>query len=173
MQNRYIPPDHFDRIMRYVQSDYRPIYVLASETGFRIDDLLKLRQFHAKQDVLTLKEDKTGKKRSVLLSDRAKEAMRQQLKHCGNLFPLRYLFPARTQKQGQKRQKLHRSTAHRHFTKAVKRAGFSDYGYTVHSLRKIYAHNLYEKTGSALAVQRDLNHDRLSTTLLYIADVSM
>lgn len=173
MQNRYIPPEDFDRIIRRVRSDYRPLYILAAETGFRIDDILKLRQFQAKQDVLTLKEEKTGKNRTVLLSDRAKEAMRQQLRNCGKLQSFRYLFPARTQKQGQKRQKLHRSTAHRQFTQAVKRAGFADRGYTVHSLRKIYAHDLYAKTGSALAVQRDLNHDRLSTTLLYIADVTM
>lgn len=60
MQNRYIPPEDFDRIIRRVRSDYRPLYILAAETGFRIDDILKLRQFHAKQDVLTLKEEKTG-----------------------------------------------------------------------------------------------------------------
>lgn len=173
LKNQYIPPRDFDRIIRNVQSDYRPLYILAAETGFRIDDVLKIRQWQAKGSVLTLREEKTGKERSVLLSDRAREAIKQQLATCGAVSPLRYLFPARTKRAAQKRRKLHRSTAHRHFSEAVKNAGFADCGYTVHSLRKIYARNLYKKTGSALAVQRDLNHDNLNTTLLYIADIQL
>ena len=173
LKNQYIPPRDFDRIMRHVQSDYRPLFILAAETGFRIDDVLKIRQWQASKSVLTLREEKTGKTRSVLLSDRAKEAIKQQLATCGAVGSLRYLFPTRTNRSEQKRRKLHRSTAHRHFAEAVKKAGFSNCGYTVHSLRKIYARNLYQKTGSALAVQRDLNHDNLNTTLLYIADIRL
>ena len=41
LKNQYIPPRDFDRIMRHVQSDYRPLFILAAETGFRIDDVLK------------------------------------------------------------------------------------------------------------------------------------
>ena len=47
--------------MRHVQSDYRPLFILAAETGFRIDDVLKIRQWQASKSVLTLREEKDGK----------------------------------------------------------------------------------------------------------------
>lgn len=178
MRNRYIPPDHLDRIMRKADTDDRIIYTLCIETGFRLDDILSIRQHQATSaistGVLTLKEQKTRKTRNVILSSEALRAILRQLhdntpvKH-----PLKYLFASRTARNGQKRQKLHRSTVQRHFTWAVRLAGLSGRGYTVHSLRKVYAHRLYDRTGSALAVMRDLNHDNIGTTMLYLADLTM
>lgn len=81
-----------------------------------------------------------------------------------------YLCPSR--RGGQyKGSHLNRSTLYRHFVDAVHRAGYDGLGYTVHSLRKMYAVNVYKETGSLLEVQKALNHDRLTTTLLYLMDV--
>ena len=51
--------------------------------------------------------------------------------------------------------------------KAVDRANCSGRGYSPHSLRKVYAVRALAKTGDLLAVQSDLNHSHLSTTMLY------
>ena len=66
--------------------------------------------------------------------------------------------------------KLHRSTAYRQFEKAVGKAGLKGKGYTVHSLRKLYAVRLYQSTGSLLKVQEDLNHGKIQTTMFYVFD---
>lgn len=176
MRNRYIPPDHLDRIMRKADPDDRIIYTLCIETGFRIDDILSMRQHHAttaiNTGVLTLREQKTGKYRSVKLSSEALRAILRQFNGVvGVKHPLKYLFASRTARNGQKRSKLHRSTVQRHFAMSVKLAGLKDQGYTVHSLRKVYAHRLYDRTGSALAVMRDLGHDNIGTTMLYLTDL--
>lgn len=176
IRNRYIPENHVDRIMRKADPDDRIIYTLCIETGFRIDDVLSIRQHEAttaiRTGVLTLKEAKTGKRRSVQLSSEALRAILRQFKGgVGVKHPLKYLFPSKTSRTGQKKRKLHRSTVQRHFAEAVKLAGLRGRGYTVHSLRKVYARKLYFKTQSLLAVMRDLNHDSKETTMLYVFDV--
>ncbi len=186
-RNSIINPSDFDRIIRASDRDEQALWILSSETGFRIGDLLKIRQWQVPKSGsnnpdsnLVLTEAKTGKKRSVKLTARAVMAMRWALNNCPERHPLKYLFPARLRSgavalQSERRGKghLHRSTAHRHFTAAVKRAGLSGKGYTVHSLRKIYAARIYAETGSALEVQRDLGHANLSTTLLYLTDLKL
>lgn len=155
--------------MYYADQCYKPIFTLAIETGFRIDDILALRRYQAAGEEITLIEAKTKKQRTVHLSSEAREAILTSIKGKGH--PFGYLFPSKTSKTGQKRRKLHRSTIYRQFERAVERAGLSGNGYTVHSLRKVYAHRLYDRTQSVSAVMRDLNHDRISTTLIYISDL--
>lgn len=175
-------------------SEDRALWILSAETGFRIDDLLGIRQWQVPSEnrltqrfseenrpELTLIEAKTGNIRSVLLSDRALSALSEIWKNCPKRHPFKFLFQSRltsgqpdtSQTTTKRKRKLHRSTAHRHFQRAVKKAGLSGNGYTVHSLRKIYARNLYEKTQSVLAVQRDLGHAVTATTLLYVSDLKM
>lgn len=181
-KNRLIPTTDLDRILRASSADERALWILSCETGFRIGDLLTLRQWqaHPERDELRLKEDKTNNVRGVRLTDRAKEALSWALKLCPERHPLKYLFPARLRsgeadrrrERGGKRH-LHRSTVHRHFAAAVKRAGLSGKGYTVHSLRKVYAHRRYEETSSLLEVQRDLGHANISTTMLYVTELTL
>lgn len=103
---------------------------------------------------------KTGKVRTVMLSERAKEALRRIKRGNG------YLLPGRDAGSH-----MNRATIWRHFQKAVKAAGLTGKGYTVHSLRKCYAVNLFRKVRSVEAVQRDLNHDRWITTMIYLAEL--
>lgn len=164
--------------MRKADPDDRIIYTLCIETGFRIDDILSMRQYHATKaintGILMIREQKTGKNRSVILSSEALRAILRQF-NCNTPVKhhLKYLFASKTARRAQKRSKLHRSTVQRHFSEAVKLAGLAGRGYTIHSLRKVYARRLYDRTGSALAVMRDLNHDNIGTTMLYLADLTM
>lgn len=194
MRNTIIDPSDFDRILRASDPDERALWILSAETGFRIGDLLRIRQwqvppsarsYNRRRDTpvedseLVLTEAKTGHRRSVKLTARAVDAMRWALNNCPERHPFKYLFPARLRsgavaQQGERKGgHLHRSTAHRHFAEAVKRAGLQGKGYTVHSLRKIYAKRRYAETGSLLAVQSDLGHSNISTTLLYVTDLKL
>ncbi len=124
-------------------------------TGYRLDDILRLRNWQIKGKSITIRERKTGNIRTV---------ENTCSKVCGN--PLEYLFKGRG-RTGEKK-KLHRSTFWRHFERAVCAAGLDGRGYTVHSLRKVYAVNLYRATGDVKAVQTDMGHKSLATTCLYV-----
>ena len=172
MRNRIISEDEYTRILKHSHPRYKPIFRLLAETGFRVDDILKMRKWVLVKaldtGVLALTEDKTGKFRSVELSDVAKSVLR------GLITPqkssLSYVFPTLRRMY---RMKRHRSTITRQFTAAAERAGLGGKGYTVHSLRKLYARRLYNKTRSLLAVQRDLNHSNQQTTMFYLMDFDL
>ncbi len=124
-------------------------------TGYRLDDILHLRKWQLAKEQITLRERKTGNIRAV---------DNPCVKPCGH--PFEYMFGGRG-RQGE-RKKLHRTTFWRHFERAVCAAGLDGKGYTVHSLRKIYAVTRYKATGDIRAVQTDLGHKSLATTCLYV-----
>ncbi len=124
-------------------------------TGYRLDDILRLRNWQVRGETITIKERKTGNIRTV---------GNPCSKMCGKSFE--YLFRGRG--RAGERKKLHRSTFWRRFEKAVKAAGLEGKGYTVHSLRKVYAVNRYRATGDIKTVQSDLGHKNLATTCLYV-----
>ncbi len=124
-------------------------------TGYRLDDILRLRKWQVRGKTITIRERKTGNIRTV---------ENPCSKICGKSFE--YLFRGRGRVGESK--KLHRSTFWRHFEKAVKAAGLDGRGYTVHSLRKVYAVNHYKLTGDIEAVRKDLGHKSLATTCLYV-----
>lgn len=178
--NNWIPPDHLDRIYRQLDSlEDRAIFKIAYNTGFRIDDILSIRRYQlidraVVRSVLTIKERKTGHTRSVKLEPGTASILSQLERERSTLAgrgALSYYFRSRVSKSTQKRMKQHRSTFYRHFSKAVKKAGLKGLGYTVHSLRKVYARSLYDRTNSLLSVQRDLGHQSLATTMLYVNDL--
>lgn len=171
-RNNLINETDFDAVLRCSHPRYRKIFILLAETGYRLEDLLHLRIWQAEKattsGVLALTEAKTGKHREVLISALAKTIFR------GLITPkkskLSYLFPTLRLVEKKKR---HRSTVSRQFHDAVARAGLSEKGYTVHSLRKLYARRLYESGKTVTEVQKDLNHEYTSTTLLYLSDLRM
>ena len=167
MRNKIISKGDFERILRASEPFDRALFILAAETGFRIDDLLCARQWQMDKPLLTLTEHKTKKERTVVLSQRALSALEVLKRDIPHRHPLAYFFPTRRK---QTKSKLHRSTADRRLQKILKQIHLDEKGYTIHSLRKVYARNLYEKTRSVLAVSRDLGHATTATTLLYIFD---
>lgn len=176
MKNRFINATDMTRIMRVSEPDDRAVWVICSDTGFRIDDILSLRQWQVDRALkppflLEIKEKKTGKSRTVTLSDNCVRAFKLLSGNIVHRHPLAYFFQSRS-RHGD-RKKIHRSTVFRHFNRVLKCCGFDTKGYTVHSLRKVYAHNAYTRTGSLLRVKADLNHDKVETTMLYVSDLQL
>lgn len=155
--------------MNALEAEDRAVCLLALQTGYRIDDILKLMKENITETGdISCKEAKTGKTRNHVSDDQTKQVIKNLLeiveKRKGNTS---YLIPTRRGRAGDK-PTLSRWSIWRAFKRAVGAAGLTGRGYTVHSLRKCYAWNLYKKTRSIPAVQRDLNHDRPDTTFIYL-----
>lgn len=173
MENAYIPPGALQAIRARLSEQDRAIVDILAGTGYRLDDVLYSRVYHWSGDSVSLRERKTGNLRTVALPPEIRSAIATVNRYNTPIGQpqrsrLAYFIPTSRKSAPQKcRHKRHRSTIHAHFARAVREAGYEGSGYTVHSLRKVYAHRLYERTGSVLAVQRDLGHKHLATTLLY------
>lgn len=117
-----------------------------------------------------LMERKTGKLRTIPITDALRAHIEGYRREIHARSDERYLCP--TRRGGRYRgTHLSRTTLYRHFARAIKLAGLEGKGYTIHSLRKCYAVDTYRETRSLLAVQEALNHDRLSTTMIYLMDL--
>lgn len=171
--NAYIPPDHYDLIKRRLRKADQALCDLLLLTGFRVSDLLKARNYQVDSVYISLYEAKTGKRRTVATSPEIRRALSSyrrythQNEEFGGRNPLACAFVSERGRKGD-RAHLSRTTIYRRFAKAVYMAGLAEKGYSLHSLRKCYAVNLYEKSGSLLVVQRDLGHSSMSTTCLYV-----
>lgn len=166
MTSHWIPDKEYMEILKKLNDRDQKIVRLLRFTGYRVDDVLYSRCWQWQAPKVTIKEAKTGKLRTV---DRtpAMKLITEAL--IGDRHILEYLVPTRHRRQN-RRKKIHRTTLWRHFEAAVKKCGYDGRGYTLHSLRKCYAVDLLRKTGSFVAVQEDLGHKYLSTTLLYLKD---
>lgn len=167
--NRWIPPNHLKRIMAQLQPEDRAIAQLAELTGFRIDDIIRSRRGDWKGRKIKLVEAKTGKTREVYNCAEIRKAV-AELDRCA-AFRRRFgaMCPGRRQRPRDS-PFLARSTIWRAWRRAVAAAGLAGRGYTVHSLRRVYAVGVWQRTRSIEAVQRDLGHDKPSTTWIYLQD---
>ena len=172
MENAYIPPDALREVRARLNEYDRAIVDLITLTGYRIDDILFTRVCSWAGAEVTLCERKTGHLRTLKITTELRQVINtinRKNKPDGQRkrSPLAYFIPTTRRIRKGCRHKIHRTTIYRHFEQAVREAGFEGCGYTIHSLRKVYAHDQYKKTGSLLAVQRDLGHKHLETTILY------
>lgn len=167
-QNRHIPRDHYAQIRRQLSPRMAALCDLLRSTGYRIDDVLHTTAGDWRGRSVTIKEAKTGNTRTVELSQAAQDAVRRLLANRPQpVADDEPMFRGQRFRPGD-RPWLHRSTVWRRFTAAVRAAGLDGYGYTIHSLRKCYAVDVYDRTQSLLAVQRDLGHKKIDTTLWYV-----
>ena len=128
---------------------------LSMDYGLRIGDVLRMPTRAARNGVWSFKEEKTGKRRRVRLSEAHR---RRCLSFAGKI----YVFE-------------HRTDPHRHRTR---QAVYKDLRriadmyrlrhISPHSMRKVYSVERYRQAGgSLLKVQRLLNHDSEAVTALY------
>lgn len=125
------------------------------ETGLRVDDVLSLRVGDLKGRTLRGVAEKTGKPfKKVISADLADRLKR--LSSAG------YFFPHRT-KPGEHRT---RQAVWSNMKKAAKEFGIT-MNAAPHSARKTYAVELFKDKGIN-AAQKELQHDRLDTTMIYV-----
>ena len=125
------------------------------ETGLRIDDALGLRTAQLSKDAFTIREKKTGKSRRIRLT----KALRADLRRSAGR---EWVFPHRTDKTRHRT----RQAVYRDLKRAAKLFRVKC-NVSPHSLRKYYAVERLRQTGDLRKVMRELNHDRIETTLIY------
>lgn len=132
--------------------EFLPLW-LSLETGLRIGDVVELRNSALRSDGVHYKAKKTGKRGVAPVS----AALRKRLKtRSAWLFPSPY-------KVG---QHLTRQAVWSRIKRAGHRAGLDLDGLSPHSMRKVFAVELYRERGFE-AVKAALQHTYSSTTEIY------
>lgn len=160
MKTEYLLNREIDLVLSALTDENRLVIRTALATGLRVGDVLKLTPDRLKPH-FWVTEEKTGKKRQVglpepLLSDLKNHAGRD------------WVFPGRDPRKHRTRQAV---------WKDVKRAAKSfriPQNVGPHSFRKVYAVDLLRKYGDIARVQRALNHDSETITMIYaLADMQL
>ena len=151
----WIPREEMEHLLAACMPENREALRLSMDYGMRIGDVLRMPTKAARTGRWSFKEEKTGKRRIVRLSN---EHRRECLSFSGKL----YVFE-------------HRTDPFRHRTrqavyKDLKRIAimFRLPYISPHSERKIYSVERYKQSGGNLAkVQKLLNHSDEAVTMLY------
>ncbi|MBQ9846055.1 MAG: tyrosine-type recombinase/integrase [Oscillospiraceae bacterium] len=148
-------------VFKQMQPINRLICEVCMDTGLRVDDVCSLHTNDvltavSKNGWLTVKEMKTGKVRKVHL---AKKQLEKLLFVAGEL----YVFEHRNDSYKHRT----RQTVWKDLARSAKSLREQGVSVSPHSLRKLYAVELFEKSGDLAKVQKDLNHDNLNTTVIY------
>lgn len=154
MRTDYLNPQIYNRLYGVMTYDNVLALRVSLETGLRIDDVLSLRRDHLVGRTLRGVAEKTGKpyKKSISqdLANRLKGLRREG-----------FLFPHRL-KPNEHRT---RQAVWANMKKAAKVLGI-ELNAAPHSARKTYAVEVFKDRGLG-AAQKELQHDRVSTTMLY------
>ena len=154
-RSQWIPRAYLEHLLAAMMPSNALAIRISANHGLRIGDVLRMTVADVRKNVWSFKEEKTGKRRRVKLSEREK---RQLLSIAGKI----YVFE-------------HRLDHHKHRTrqavyKDIKRAAKYMRVPLVspHTARKIYSVEQYRKSGGNMTkVQRLLNHDDEAVTILY------
>ena len=161
-RSSYVEPTSLGLVLAALQPANRLVFEVMLATGLRVSDVLNIKTAQVKRQRFTVKEQKTGKSRRVLIP---RELQLRILRQAGRL----YAF------EGRYDWRKHR-TRQAVWLDCSRCARFFQHGGTVpkgtvspHSARKVYAVDEYHRTGDLDAVRQKLNHDpaHVATTLLY------
>lgn len=128
------------------------IWLIGSTTGLRISDILKLKYKQLLQTSVSLKEQKTGKRRRIYIRVIIRKTAKLYAQN--GIINLNIAF-----------NDFDRRKVWRHIKKAAKKCGINK-NIGTHSMRKTYAveylaeHNIYE-------LQKRLNHNIISDSINY------
>lgn len=141
-------------ILAGLMPDNRAVCQVALRTGLRVSDILELRADQLKR-CFWVTEQKTGKRRQVGLPDWLIEDIRRRAGGSP------WAFPGRDPRKHRTRQAVWKDI------KGVSRALRLPVNVGTHSMRKEYAVDLMRKYGDVTRVQKALNHDNATVTMLY------
>lgn len=154
MKSKYIDQTELVKLRAMLAEEaWLPLWV-SLETGLRIGDVVKLRKSNLQADGLHYKAQKTGKNGVAAISA---DLRRKLTARRG-----KWLFPS-PYKKG---EHITRQAAWARVKAACKRAGIDAEGISPHSMRKVFAVELYRKKGFK-AVKEALQHNSSATTEIY------
>ena len=155
MKSDFIDNDIMAHVLYALTYENRLVCKVCLETGLRIGDVLSFKTADLAKKSFTITEQKTKKKRVI----RLRASLKKELVRIAGQT---YVFEGRNDpKKHRSRQAVYTDI------KRACRAFRIKENFTVHSLRKAYAVDLYKTSGSLENVKQALNHDNELTTLLY------
>lgn len=156
MRSEWIPKGDFEHILAALTPENRLACEISLATGLRIGDVLGLTPDKVRKQRFTIREQKTGKSRTVRLPN---ELVNRCLACAGQ----HYIFEHRLNgRQHRTRQAVFKDL------KRVAKLFNAHKNITPHSARKVYAVDEFEKSGGNLQkVKRLLNHSDEAVTMLY------
>lgn len=155
MRTEYIDFGDLSHLFAVLMEPNALILRVSLETGLRLGDCCALTTEQVLRQRFSVREQKTGKSKRVYLS---KDLQASILAQAGSL----YAFPHRTDPNRHRTRQAVYSDL-----KRAARAFRIPQNVAPHTMRKLYAKTLFDKTGDMELVQRALNHDRITTTLIY------
>ena len=137
------------------------LWILGTNTGLRISDILKLKVSDVKGSFINIVEQKTQKKRMIKINKKLKEVLKEFIKDKKDNS---VLFESRVG--------VNRPISVRRCQQIIKKiaalVGIEE-NVNTHSMRKTFALNLYRVTGNNIAlVMEALNHSKEIITLRYL-----
>lgn len=148
-RTRAVTRQELRSLVKRLDEQTRLAVLISADTGLRVSDILNLEAGKLARE-MSVTEQKTGKTRKVSLSAETYKFAQRIAKHSG-----KYLI------------NIDRSTVYRHIKAAAADMGLTHV--SMHSIRKYYARRYCRAHGLA-QTQREMAHDYLSTTLLYVVD---
>lgn len=148
-RTRAVTRQELRSLVKRLDEQTRLAVMISADTGLRVSDILNLEAGKLARE-MSVTEQKTGKTRKVSLSAETYKFAQRIAKHSG-----KYLI------------NIDRSTVYRHIKAAAADMGLTHV--SMHSIRKYYARRYCRAHGLA-QTQREMAHDYLSTTLLYVVD---
>jgi len=151
-----------DRTKKLGIRDYAIIQLFV-QCGLRLKELSEIQlgdiKISERAGILRIPRGKGGKPREIPLNRTAREAITEYLAARPRIAGVRHLFFS------QKRKPLAPRSIQDLVKKYLKKAGVGDF--SCHSLRHLFATNLYNKHKDIVLLKEALGHKRLGTTLRY------
>lgn len=159
MKSAFIEPEYVEHVLYALTPENRLVCRVALATGLRISDILSLKTCDLRMS-LSVTESKTGKRKSIRLP----KALFEELKRQAGIV---YVFEGRNDPYKHRT----RQAVYADIKRAAK-AFRVKCNLSPHSLRKVYAVQLYRKYGDIEKVRKALNHDNTAVTMIYaLADI--
>ena len=148
------------------------MFVLGFNTAFRAEDLLQLRVKDVNKATISIKENKTGKSQLINIEKWLKDILKEYIEKY-ELEETDYLF------MGQKTKDTHKGVTRKIIypitrqqgtliCKKVAEACGIEYKFALHSLRKTFGYQYYQRTGELINLMKMYNHSDPTVTLLYV-----
>lgn len=155
MRSEWRPKGEIEHILAALKPENRLACEISLFTGLRINDVLSLKTEKVSKQRFTIREQKTGKTRTIRLpNDLFGRAMA-----CAGQF---YVFEHRL--NGRKHRT--RQAVYKDLKRAAALFGVKEQ-ISPHSLRKVFAVEEYLDCGDLVRVQKLLNHTSEAVTMLY------
>lgn len=135
------------------------LFLVGISTGFRIGDILKLKAKDVQGWHIRVREQKTGKNKTIKMTRELKNELREYTR---DMEPHHYLFPSRNGRN----KPLDRRTVYWMLKMAASDLGIDNIG--THSMRKTFGYHYYQKYKNVADLMEIFNHSSPAITMIYI-----